>query len=105
MRSASRKGTAASRPMSDSSDALIGPVYLESMSKFRPDCDRSRPVIRMINQNRHRPVNLLGQHDPAEAMGPGHQSERQHEPGILAERLGQSIRPADEKGEVGRPPL
>ena len=59
----------------------------------------------MINQNGHRPVNLLRQHDPAEPVRPRHEPQRKYETRILAQLFDQSVRPADEEDEVGCPPL
>ena len=36
----------------------------------------SGTVIRMFNQNRDRPVNLLGEHDADQAMRPGHRRRK-----------------------------
>jgi hypothetical protein len=70
------------------------------MSKIGPDYDPSRPVIRMINQNRHRPVNLLGKHHSDEAMRPGHRPERQDKLSPITGRLPMAVRTADEEGEI-----
>ncbi|MGH6854616.1 MAG: hypothetical protein ACREDN_04270, partial [Aestuariivirga sp.] len=64
-----------------------------------------RPMVWVLNHNRHRPVNLFKQHDANQPVGPGHGPERKEKTRFFPYRWRMAVGPANQKGKIGGSPV